>query len=54
MQRDLSYGCNSVGSSIGCSSVEHVRQGGLALAQRTVLDNQGDTQYGVLVEHSSC
>ena len=55
--RELLYGCNSgsgkaMGSSTGCSSAKDVGRGGLASAQVPVLNNQGDAQCGVLLEHS--
>ena len=54
MQRELSYRCISgsgrdMGSSIGCSSGEDVGQGDLEPTQGLVLNNQCDTQCGVLL-----
>ena len=57
MQREFPYRCtsgsgNAMGSSTGCSSAKDVGRGGLASTQGPMLDNQGDAQYGVLLEHS--
>ena len=56
MQRELLYGCSNgsgraMGSNTGCNSAKDVGQGDLASAQGSMLDNQGDAQCGVLLEH---
>ena len=55
MQREekgIQCRCSSGSGRAMGSSAEDVGQGGLASAQRMVLDNEGDTQCGVLLEHS--
>ena len=52
MHREFPYRCTSGSGRAMGSSAEDVGQGGLASAQRMVLDNEGDTQCGVLLEHS--
>ncbi len=49
MQRELSYGCSSgsgraMDSNTGCNSAEDIGWGGLASAQGSVPDDQGNVQ----------